>query len=707
VASQPADCGDANPCTDDWCDPALGCQNTANLASCNDNNICTLGDICKDGLCAAGGALSCDDGNPCTDDSCNKLLGCAHSFNSLPCDDNDPCTLTDVCIAGSCTGTGAAECDDQNVCTVDFCDPKIGCSHKMNTQPCNDGNACTTTDVCKFGTCVGQGALACDDGNPCTNDACSKEMGCVHAFNAAACDDNNDCTLDDHCEDGHCVSDDPALCDDSNPCTKDICKPDGGCAFQSAAGPCSDGDACTLDDACQAGKCVPGKPVVCNDGNPCTQDACKGGACAFTPQAGKCDDGNLCTPTDSCSNGLCVGSGIPDCDDGEPCTLDYCDPSVGCLHKINSAPCDDGNLCTTKDTCAAGKCQGTGQLSCADGNPCTTDACGPDKGCVFTPVADLPCSDNNICTTGDVCKGGACITTGFLACDDGNPCTADACSPDTGCTHSPVQGKCSDDNICTVNDACSNGQCSPGAPLQCSDGNVCTNDSCEPAAGCVHTIQDKDGDGIADVCDNCPDTTNADQANNDKDSRGNACDNCPSHDNQDQADGDGDTVGNACDNCPSKPNKEQVDGDKDGVGTDCDNCPDVSNPDQKDSDNDGKGDACSNTCPGGGLWIKVEGHADVCVNCKTGEYSCQAQQICDKITNLKCVWQDYDCAYGNKGSWYPPDGQSGGSNFNFAYAYDFAGGDYGNICACNAGQMQKYGLAATHQNCGLGHWFRQ
>jgi hypothetical protein len=109
----------------------------------------------------------------------------------------------------------------------------------------------------------------------------------------------------------------------------------------------------------------------------------------------------------------------------------------------------------------------------------------------------------------------------------------------------------------------------------------------------------------------------------------------------------------------------------------------------------------------GSLIIKVEGHPDVTVSCEVGDYSCQAQQVCNQVTNSICLYQDYDCATGNSGSWYPPDGDSGGSNFNFAFAYDFVPYDYGNICACTSSQMDRYGLAATHSYCGLGHWTRQ
>ncbi len=75
-------------------------------------------------------------------------------------------------------------------------------------------------------------------------------------------------------------------------------------------------------------------------------------------------------------------------------------------------------------------------------------------------------------------------------------------------------------------------------------------------------IQDSDGDGIADVADNCPNASNPDQT-----------------------DTDGDGVGDAC----------EGDMDSDGVADDIDNCPETANADQADTDGDGIGDACDET----------------------------------------------------------------------------------------------------------------
>ena len=48
-----------------------------------------------------------------------------------------------------------------------------------------------------------------------------------------------------------------------------------------------------------------------------------------------------------------------------------------------------------------------------------------------------PCDDGDVCTTGDVCIGGACASP-LPLCDDGNPCTVDTCYPGEGCGNSPA-----------------------------------------------------------------------------------------------------------------------------------------------------------------------------------------------------------------------------------------------------------------------------
>lgn len=124
-------------------------------------------------------------------------------------------------------------------------------------------------------------------------------------------------------------------------------------------------------------------------------------------------------------------------------------------------------------------------------------------------------------------------------------------------------------------------------------------------------VPDADGDGVADVDDNCPLVSNPAQVDSDGNGVGDACqddndrdqdgviddlDSCPDVKNPRQEDFDLDGVGDACDLCLNTPDPEQNDFDADGLGDACDNCPLVSNPLQTDSDGDRRGDACD-LCP--------------------------------------------------------------------------------------------------------------
>jgi hypothetical protein len=78
----------------------------------------------------------------------------------------------------------------------------------------------------------------------------------------------------------------------------------------------------------------------------------------------------------------------------------------------------------------------------------------------------------------------------FSGCDDGNSCTVDSCQPDASCTHValPDFATCTDGNSCTQGDGCAAGICATGKLLNCNDGNECTDDGCDPwTGGCAHT----------------------------------------------------------------------------------------------------------------------------------------------------------------------------------------------------------------------------
>ncbi|NMB75069.1 MAG: lamin tail domain-containing protein [Myxococcales bacterium] len=537
-AGQIISCNDNNMCSVDSCNPASGCEHipAAPDTSCDlDSDLCTL-DHCSgsDLSCSAGLPKDCSDGDVCTNDSCVPASGaCQHAFNTASCDDLDPCTTDDRCNLGVCRGT-AVSCDDGNFCTEDVCNPVSGeCQHLNNTLSCNDGDACTVSDVCSNGLCVGQ-PLTCDDHNLCTDDSCDPASGCLYLpDDTNACSDGDNCTTD-ICSGGACVST-AIQCNDNDVCTDDSCNPaTGTCQYLPNTASCDDGDACTTSDRCASGSCH-GQPLdqdrdgygpvacggtdcdddngqinpsvfegplgsaVCADSldNNCdgrTDDADLG--CHTCVQDIDCSDGNVCNGVETCVNQACLAGTVLDCDDDNVCTNDSCDPVDGCRHENNQLGCDDGNACSVGDQCQAGACVPGAARDCSDGNVCTDDGCDPASGCQHTNNT-VACDDGEPCTEGESCSQGICQGGLPVDCSDGNVCTDDTCQSGLGCRHANNTAACDDNKLCSTGDRCLDGVCVGTGILDCDDGNVCTDDACDDALGCQHaanTAACDDGD---------------------------------------------------------------------------------------------------------------------------------------------------------------------------------------------------------------------
>ncbi|UCE61550.1 MAG: hypothetical protein JSU63_07325, partial [Phycisphaerales bacterium] len=105
------------------------------------------------------------------------------------CDDFYLCTV-DTCEAGQCTFTDV-ECNDDDACTEDACDPATGACVFTPTVVCDDNDACTE-DECDplTGECVYTPFVTCDDNNACTEDTCDPLTGECVFTPFVTCDDN-------------------------------------------------------------------------------------------------------------------------------------------------------------------------------------------------------------------------------------------------------------------------------------------------------------------------------------------------------------------------------------------------------------------------------------------------------------------------------------------------------------------------------------
>ncbi|MFT3772446.1 MAG: MopE-related protein [Minicystis sp.] len=87
------------------------------------------------------------------------------TVNGTPCDDGNACTQTDTCQNGLCVGTNPIVCSASDQChAAGTCNPTTGaCSNpaKVNGTTCDDGNLCTQTDTCQNGACTGSNPVAC------------------------------------------------------------------------------------------------------------------------------------------------------------------------------------------------------------------------------------------------------------------------------------------------------------------------------------------------------------------------------------------------------------------------------------------------------------------------------------------------------------------------------------------------------------------
>jgi len=330
-----------------------------------------------------------------------------------------------VSMASSLAFDGGS-CDDGNPCTVDTCGP-TGCEH--------------VAVVCEGGATACHEAATCD---PTTG-------ACVAAPkpDGTTCDDGNACTQGDACTAGECTPGTPMVCAAGDACHEaGVCDPATG-QCTNAAKPdgtvCGDGNACTEGDTCQAGTCTAGAPVVCGGADACheagTCDPATG-ACSVVakPDGTRCEDGNACTQFDACQAGTCTGGAPVVCTAGDAChEPGTCDPATGqCSNpaKPDGSACSDGNACTLNETCHAGTCGGGQAVTCsAPGDACHEAAvCDPTTGgCVNPPKPDgTPCSDANKCTQTDTCQAGACTGGDPVICEAPTPCHTAMCKPRSG-----------------------------------------------------------------------------------------------------------------------------------------------------------------------------------------------------------------------------------------------------------------------------------
>jgi hypothetical protein len=384
-AGTPPAVDDGISCTDDSCDEVNDVVvNAPNDANCDDGLFCDGAETCDAALDCQAGTDPCNDGVACTDDSCDDVLdSCANAPNDANCDNGLFCDGAETCDAVLDCQAAVNSCDDGVPCTDDSCDDILDtCVNAPNDANCDNGAFCDGSETCDalLGCQAGTPPVA-DDGVGCTDDSCD-EIGdtIVSTPNDANCDNGAFCDGTETCDAVlDCQAGTPPSCDDGVGCTVDTCNVfANGCINLPNNALCSNGQACDGAEVCDPVlDCQGGSAVDCSGlDSDCASASCDPGtgACIVTPinEGLGCDDGDVCTPADVCVAGTCVPGGTL-CGDGlvqAECGEDCDPPSTQACDNLSDGDGDGLVGCLDPDCCSA--------VAPTCGSDCTTSSfCKP------------------------------------------------------------------------------------------------------------------------------------------------------------------------------------------------------------------------------------------------------------------------------------------------------------------------------------------
>ncbi len=264
--------------------------------------------------------LDCDDGNDCTNDSCESGA-CVHALDDTLCAPSEVCDLSAGCVAGTpCTSD--AECPTTDPCRVFVrCDASRGLCQYVPLDGDADGDPAV---VC--------GGTDCDDSDPG-----------VHPGASEACDGvDNDC---DGTVDGP-----SATCAGMYECVAGACTCPTGLTDCGTAG-CVD----TTSNSSHCGGCR----VGCFTTETCVAGTCECGA-GTTLCGSTCAD----TSTDPAHCGGCDMA----CSTGATCASSTCACPAG------TADCSGACTDTSSDDANCGSCG----FRCIVGGTCGASICRPE-----------------------------------------------------------------------------------------------------------------------------------------------------------------------------------------------------------------------------------------------------------------------------------------------------------------------------------------
>ena len=244
-----------------FCENINECESGATKCDEYANCVDTVGGY--DCSCAAGysgdGLTCCEDGDG--DGVCTDVDNCPTIANGEQ-EDSDGDEQGDLCECSE-----EVTCDDDNPCTDDSCDPASGCVHIPNDEPCDDDNVCTST-TCFEGTCTVETTIK----SCCNEDGdCGLGKQCLEGDNQCAEVQCAPCDVDTDCGKGNvCLSfASGTYCAVNCGLDSDVCGAEATCKEMDSDPPMS--TCMPILGDCQ---CIPTEEVGCQDGSLVQLDSC-------------------------------------------------------------------------------------------------------------------------------------------------------------------------------------------------------------------------------------------------------------------------------------------------------------------------------------------------------------------------------------------------------------------------------------------------
>ncbi|MFO0593091.1 MAG: hypothetical protein U0441_36450 [Polyangiaceae bacterium] len=500
-----ADCPPAaDECKVAKCDTSTGMCSDQNVADGTDATTQTDKD-CKKNVCMGGAVTAVadatdvlDDGNACTDDSCDA--------NNEPV--SAPSAAGTACSAGGtlCDGAGACveclmdtDCTDmaKPVCQQNACVPATCMDGKKNGDetapdcggscgPCDDLLACKVDGDCKSDVCTGMVCQVptCGDGK---KNGSETDIDCGATCGAnKLCGANKGCDADADCKGNQCTGASGTCVPTCSDGEKNNVETDVDCGG-GTCGACPVGKQCGASDNncvgtayCDAGTCAAKKNngTGCVGANECSSGSCADSVCcnsACGPTCFACVGAKTGQPT-----GTCAAITVNTDPDNECAGTNVCDGSGAC-GKAQGAACAAGSECVSGNCvdgfCCNNACSGTCKACSAAKTGGANGACAnvtnntdPDSEC---PGA-VTCNGSGACAS-LLADGSACTVNGECA---NNHCT------DSFCCNTTCTGLC---QACTAakKGSGSNGTCGPIASHTDPDNECAGTLTCDGGGGCL------------------------------------------------------------------------------------------------------------------------------------------------------------------------------------------------------------------------------